>query len=346
MKLNSFFWGAIMIGLLLTSCNSDDDGTPLPKGDYENGILISHEGTTTGVSGSVSYVSDDLIDSEQDVYKATNGEDLGTFQQSIGFNGELAFIVVDNANTITVVNRYTFEKVGSITTELKTPRYIGFANGKGYVTNWGDTGSATDDFIAVVDLSDYTVSSTIPVSEGPEQIVEKNGNLYVSHKGGFSSNNVLTVLDITGNTTTEIEVADNPDELVFDETGNLWVLCGGKFGETAGALVKINTNDNTVVSTMSFSGTDNPELMTYANGKFYYTLNAEVFVWDASSSSLPTEPIISKYFYGIAVKDNSLYLLNAKDFASAGTLDIYDLTTDEETKSIDVGFVPAKIYFN
>jgi len=343
------------IGLVLTSCSDDDDTIFLSDESYENGILISHEGNGT-VSGSVSFISNDLGDSQGDIYNKVNKENLGIYQQSIGFKDNLAFIVVDNANSITVVNRKTFEKVGSITTGLKTPRYITFFNNKGYVTNWGDTLSETDDFIAIVNLENYTVeATTIPVSEGPEQIVEKNGILYVSHKGGLGTNNIVTLINGMDNTTEELEVGDTPDEMIFDEAGNLWVLSEGitVYGEggavldqTPGALVKINTTTNEVETTINFTGTDQPTLMAYEGGVIYYHMDSKVYAMSETSTTLPDTAIVEGSFYGMAVQNNILYTVDAKNFASEGTLKIFDLSNNEETNSFSVGVVPSKIYFN
>ncbi|OED37992.1 hypothetical protein AB832_04805, partial [Flavobacteriaceae bacterium (ex Bugula neritina AB1)] len=298
----------------------------------------------------------DFSEVQNDIYNAANSEDLGVFQQSIGFNNDLAFIVVDNANSITIVDRYTFEKVGSITTGLITPRYITFFNNKGYVTNWGDTASSTDDFIAIVNLEDYTVeSTTIPVSEGPEQIVEKNGTLYVSHKGGFGSNNVVTLISGADHTAQELEVGEKPDEMIFDTSGNLWVLSEGKtvydsdfniIEQTPGALVKINTTTNEIDTTISFTGVDQPSLMTYSDGTIYYYLNSKVYAMSETSMTLPETAIAEGSFYGMEVNNNKLYAVDAKDFASEGTLKVYDLSNNQETNSLSVGIVPAKIYFN
>ncbi len=356
MKLRNLLILSCVIGLLFTSCSDDDDTIFLPSEGFENGILISHEGAFGGVTGTVSYISNDFSEVQNDIYNAANEEDLGVFQQSIGFKDDLAFIVVDNANSITVVDRNTFEKVGSINTGLVTPRYITFFNNKGYVTNWGDTASATDDFVAVINLEDYTVeSTTIPVSEGPEQIVEKNGTLYVSHKGGFGSNNVVTLISGNDYSTEEIEIGEKPDEMIFDASGNLWVLSEGKTvydanfnitEQTPGALVKINTTTNEVDTTLNFSGTDQPSLMVYDNGTIYYYLNSKVYAMNETSTTLPETPIVEGSFYGMAVKSNTLYTVDAKDFASEGTLKVFDLSNNQEINSVSVGIVPAKIYFN
>ncbi|TPN82320.1 YncE family protein [Aquimarina algicola] len=354
MNFKKLLYTGILFGLILSSCSDDDDSMQLPRGEYDNGILISHEGSFSGVSGQVSFVSNDFSDTQDDIYNTVNNETLGIFQQSIGFKDDLAFIVVDNANTITVVNRFTFEKVDQITTGLQTPRYISFIDDKGYVTNWGDTSSATDDFIAIIDLSDYTVSTTIPVSEGPEQMLIKDGLVYVSHKGGFGSNNIVSVIDSNNsNAVKEVEVGDNPDELAFDTAGNIWVLCGGKtdfsvtpFAKTSGTLVKINTSDQTVATTINFTGEEQPELMAYYEGNIYYTLNSKVYKMDESATTLPTESVIDGSFYGMSIRDNKLYAVDAKDFSAKGELKIFDLSNNQETNSFDMGVVPAKIYFN
>lgn len=354
MKLKNLFVLAVF-AFVLSNCSNDDEAVPLPKGDFENGILVSHEGNSN-ISGTTSFVSDDLGTIQDNIYNTINGDDLGIYQQSIGFNQDYAFIVVDNANTITVVNRYTFEKIGAITSGLNKPRYITFYNNKAYVTNWGDTASSTDDFVAVVNLKDLVVESkTISVSLGPERIVEKNGKLYVSHKGAFGSNNILTVIDGNDHTTKEIEVGDNPDELVFDASGDLWVLCGGKtvydsnyqvVEKTPGALVKIDTDKNSIDRRINFEGEDQPGLMSYEAGKIYYSLNSAIYAIDDTSTSLSTSPIVSGSFYGMEVYKNKLYTLDAVDFSSKGVMKVFDLKTNEEIKSVSVGVIPSKIYFN
>jgi len=147
MKMNKLITKLFILSVLfLTSCSTDDDTTSESKGDYENGILISGEGSPSTGTGSVSFVSDDLLTTDNLIYKNVNTTELGTFLQSMAFDDDRAFIVVDNANTITVVDRYTFEELGTITTDLVKPRYMVTIENKGYVTNWGATDDDTDEF--------------------------------------------------------------------------------------------------------------------------------------------------------------------------------------------------------
>lgn len=345
----------LAISLLTFSCTSDDDDIQVvePLGAYENGVLISGEGSGT-VSGSVSYLSSDLTTTENQIYFNVNNETLGVYFQSIGFNGNLAYLVLDNG-TITIVNRYTFEKENTISSGLNVPRYITFSNGKGYVSNWGDGMDSTDDYIAVVDLATNTVENTISVGEGPEQIVVNGNKLYVSHKGGWGMNNIISVINTNDNTVSTITVNDKPDEMIINDEGDLVVLSEGANlywqsppVETSASITKIDMSDDSIISTLTFADGVHPSLMTYNNGTLYYVASDNVYSLTDGASSLPTSSIISLttgYVYGMAVKNNSLYVTDA-DFSGLSELLIYDLSTMNQTGTYDVALGASKIYFN
>jgi len=343
----------LSLSLFFASCSNDDDnnGPSEPLGAYEDGIIVSGESSP---AGTVSFVSEDLTTVENQIYFNVNNESLGMFLQSIAFEDGLAYIVTDNSNTITVVDRYTFEKQGTITTGLSIPRYMTIEDGKGYVTNWGDPGDATDDFIAVVDLATNTVTSTIAVGEGPEQIIEEDDVLYVSHKGGYGSNNIISVINTTTNAlTSTITVNDNPDEMVFNDNGELVVLSSGKAAwtgaETLGAITKINPNTNAVISTMEFATGAHPELMAYSDGNLYYNVGNSIYSISDNATALATTEeftVAASYLYGMSADDGFIYLTDATDFSSAGKLLIYNDATSTLVSTLDVAAAASKIYFN
>ena len=104
--------------------------------------------------------------------------------QSIAFSEDNAYVILNDANSVVVVDRYTFEFVGSINTGFDNPRYMAIVGDKGYITNWGaDTFTTNDDYLAVLDLDTNTLEEeTITLSYGVEQIVAAGNKLYVSHK--------------------------------------------------------------------------------------------------------------------------------------------------------------------
>lgn len=349
MKISKFLLSLFLLSVLLVSCD-DDDEPQLPKGDYENGIIVSGEG---GASGSIYYVSDDFTTTESLIYKKVNGADLGTYLQSIAFDDSRAFIIVDNQNTITVVDRYTFEKIGEIITDLALPRFMTIKGDTGYVTNWGSTSDDSDDFIAVIDLNTNEVTSTISVGNGPERIVEKNGKLYVSHKGAWSTNNIVTVIDIATKATTEIIVKDNPDELFFDNSGNLVVLCEGKAAwtgdETLASIVKISITTNTISSELDFEAGIHPAALVDNASNLYYNIGSKVYEVSQSATVLPTSEFLDSAvttFYGMAVNDGEIFVLDVKDYASESDIKVFDMSSKSNTQTLKGPINASKIYFN
>ncbi|SNR32873.1 40-residue YVTN family beta-propeller repeat-containing protein [Lutibacter agarilyticus] len=356
MKISKFLLSIFLLSVLLVSCD-DDDEPQLPKGDYENGILVSGEGSGAA-SGSITYVSDDFATVEHQIYKQVNaGKELGTYLQSLAFDANNSYVCVDQSNSITVVDRYTFEEKEIISEGLILPRYMTILNGVGYATNWGSASDATDDFVAVIDLDTYDVTSTISVGNGPERIVAKNGKLYVSHKGAWSTNNVVTVIDIASKSTTEIIVKDNPDELFFDNSGYLVVLSEGNtiydgswnvIGQTQGAISKINTSTNNIDQEIVFPEGSNPTLLVTGGMNMYYNLGSKIYKLGNSDSSLPSTEFINTeagYLYGMEANDENLFILDAS-FSGQSTMDIYNLATKAKTISVAAPVSASKIYFN
>ena len=305
-------------------------------------------------NGSISYLSDDLK-IENNVFSALNPEKTkNDIIQCIAFNGDAAYLVVNHSNKIEVVNRYTFKSIATVTANLNNPRFIAFANGKGYVTNWGDPYVATDDYVAVLDLATNTTSATkIPVVEGPEKIIENDGKLYIAHKGGYSQGNSLTVINSTTNSVvTNFVVGDVPSSLIKD-SGTLYVLCDGRPSydgpETAGKIVKVNLSSNTITSTISFPDLTHPGFMDIYNGKLYYTVSKDVYSTTVNATALPTTKIFTaseaSILYGFAVKNDKIYVADAVNYQDPGDIYLYSLT-GTLTNEFSVGVLPNGFYFN
>ena len=64
------------------------------------------------------------------------------------------------------------------------------------------------------------------------------------------------------------------------------------------------------------------------------------------ATTIPTSAIINTTVYGISVNEDKIYVTDAKDYASNGTLKIFDAATNVELREFTVGLIPGKIYFN
>lgn len=354
-KLNKLLFSVIISSAFFVSCNNDDDNNTIkePRGNYDGGLFIVNEGNNGKPNGTISYLSEDLK-IENSVFTLVNTDKTtGDTPQSIGFNGDLAYIVVNGSNKVELVNRYTFKSITTITNGLENPRFIAFANGKGYITNWGDPGDSDDDYVAVLNLATNSVTSKIPVVEGPEKIIENDGKLYVAHKGGWGQGNSLTIINsANNNVATNIVVGDVPSALVKDN-GTLYILCSGKpfyaDVETAGKIVKINLSNNTIASTINFSDLTHPGFLDIENSKLYYTVGRDVYSAAANTTTLPTTAIFSaedvSTVYGFAVKNNKIYISDATNYADPGDIYIYSLT-GTLADDFSVGITPNGFYFN
>lgn len=339
------------LALLFVSCSNDDNNnqtTPI-LADYEKGILITNEGPFNNGSGTITFVSDDFATVEQQVYKNVNGSDLGNVVQSMGFSDSDAYIVVSNSRKIMIADRYSFEKKDSIVTGLENPRYFA-TNGqtKGYVTDWGDPMNNNDDYVAVIDLRTNTITTTISVPFGPEKILNHGNKLYVAHQGGYGFNHLISV--ISGNSVERsITVGDVPNSMTV--VGDyLYVLGSGKpdysGNETSGSLTKIDLNTDQVVEIFSFMATDHPTGLTSDGSQLLYNLNGKIYTTNSTSISLPGTPIIDGFFYAMEARNGMLYATDAKDFASRGSLYVYNLSTNQQVQDIQTGIIPGGIYFN
>jgi YVTN family beta-propeller protein len=354
MKLHKLILTAIAGSLLFVSC-SDDDNKDVPSGAYDNGVLILNQGKFLGGNSSVSFLSDAMT-IENNIFATVNsGAVLGDTGQDMGFNGDLAYIVLNVSNKIEIVNRYTFAKVATIAAGLTNPRYIAFENGKAYVTCWGDGTVATDDYVAVIDLSTNAVSSTIAVAEGPEKIIEENGKLYVAHAGGYNFGNTVTVIATSNNTVaTTITVGDSPNSLEV-ENGNLYVMSGGlpswTGGETPGQLDVISLGTNAVTKTIDFPTTDHPSNLVIEDNNIFYTVGNEAYTMAITSTTLPSASLFNTEdqeafsLYAFAVEDGHIYVGDAGDFASDGKVFVYSLSGTLQN-TFSVGVSPAGFYFN
>ncbi len=355
MKFNKLLLTALAGSFFFVSCSDDDSNNNAPSGAYDNGMLILNQGGFGHGDSDVSFLSDDMV-LENNIYSAVNsGSFLGDTGQDIGFKGDLAYIVMNNSHTIEIVNRYTFAHVATIDEGLDNPRYIAFVNNKAYVTNWGEGFVTTDDFVAVIDLSNNTVTSEIAVAEGPERIIEEDGKLYVSHKGGYGYGNSITVINSSTNAVvTSIPVGDVPNTME-EENGKLYVMCEGKpswaGGETAGSLVVINLSNNTVATTMAFTGSSHPTNLLIEDNKIYFTEGSDIYSMAQNAVTLPAEPLFSteeQGVYGVsafAVKDGHIYVGDALDFSANGKVYVY-MADGMLHQTFTVGVIPAGFYFN
>lgn len=347
----------LSITFFLNSCDDDTDCCPMPEpeAEFESGILVLNEGNFGSANASVSFVNPDNQENSPLIFSNINGMPLGDTAQSMEMHEALAIIVVNVSNKIEIVNRYTFESLGTINTNLMNPRFAEVINNKLFVTNWGDGTNPDDDFVAVFDIMDFSFIESIPVAEGPEKMISANNSLYIAHKGGFSFNNIVSLIDAGTNAViNEIEVGDMPNSM-FIQGNDLWVLASGKPSyadvETAGELSRIDLGSNEVVEFLEFpESTVHPDNLQISGSEAYFTIGKSVFKYDLDGS-LPDSAEFTleeaSVLYGFEIYENRIYVASPRaDFTGDGNLYIYDLNDGGLIDQYSTGINPNGIYFN
>jgi hypothetical protein len=334
---------------------SEDDMTVtqlnvITEGAFTGGYFVCNQGNYGQGNATLTYVNPSG-EISQNVYQQVNGESLGDTAQSMYFAGNNGYIVVNNSHKVIVVNRHTLEKITEISgTVINNPRYFIAEGNTGYISNWGDAQNPNDDFIAVLDLNTHLVTGTISVGEGPENMIIKDGKLYVNLKGGWGYGHEVTVVDISDNTViNHIDLgADVPNGIIEDANGDLLVLCGGKPSwtqdETNGRIVRISGGN--ITASYDFETGQHPDFISLDGGSLYFFMGGKVYAMAEDFSSYSEVSGMDGFYYYMTANAGKLYTLDAGDYASEGTLKVFDLSSGNVSVTYDTGIIPGYVAFN
>ncbi len=343
---------------LFTSCKKDDaENNQTPVQGYLGQMLVINEGAFGSSNGSIDFIHPQTGKRTDNVFTRANNRPLGDVVQSVAKRGNLIFITVNNSQKVEVVHAASFKSIRTITGFL-SPRYLlPLNNQKAYVTDWGDNS------IKIVSLSSYSITGSIPVNQnGPEQLVETGGKVFVVNSGGFSDDSTLTVIDpVTDQIIQTLTVGVNPNSIASDVNGKLWILCGGDIGpdwtggtadDIGGRLLRINPQNYSIELDIPFSQHQHPMKLSIRQGtELYFLLGINGYegspvIMSISDTSLPV-PLVNKNFYGLGFyPDNGdLYAGFAPSFIQSGYVFRYT-RTGVFIDSIKAGIGPSGFLFN
>ena len=245
---NIRFWAMfIAFTVVLASCGGKDPEPTVQP--YESGVFITHEGAFSGGTGTVSFYNRMVGGLKNDIFGTENsGAAIGNILQSMTIANGKAYLVVNNANRITIVDALTFKYQDSISGTI-LPRYLLTIDDKtAFVSEWGKDGLAGA--VKVLDIATKKFTKTIATGKGAERMLRVGTAVWTVNNGGFDSDSTVAVIDVaTQVVSSKIQVGVSPNSLVQDVNGDVWVLCGGSFGKTNAKLVQIK--NNAVVATLA-----------------------------------------------------------------------------------------------
>lgn len=364
-KINQKIVATLLLCLSVVACKKEEDKNN-DKGTYiESGsAIVTNEGGFLNNNGSVSFINRDGVVSNYIYESANGGINLGDVVQSYTRVGDKGIICVNNSQKIEIVDARTFKHIATIidTTASQHTSYVRYAlgvtNTKAYVTNGNMDGE-----VVVINLTTNTISNSINVGKGPEQLAQVGNSVYVCNSGGWDVDSTVSVINTTTDAVSAtINVGDIPTKIVKDAQNNIWVLCAGQSDYSAwpditkltpSKLVKINTTSNTIEKSFTLinSGSLSYELNLAIgdNGnKIYYSISDKVFALDITATTLPASSIISgRSFYGLAVSPitNQVWGLQVPNLSSGGYVFRFN-ASGSLIDSLQVGIGPNNVSFN
>jgi len=282
-------------------------------------VIVLNEGNFFSANGSL-----DVFDITQDQIENSVYSANATIQHAVFYEDKI-YLVTNAPDRLDIFNG-DLESEATIDQGFDNPIDFAAVGTTGFVSNWGDINTAftdnPDSYIAILDLETLTVTDSVLLSQRPQNLIAHNDMVYIALEGGSA----VSVLNPTDLSLVDITVAPGPSELVLDGTGNVWSLC------TSGALVEINTVDNSAGTTidglttagftekMAINGSGN---IIYFLGGTNDSFTGLTTVYQVDLNTQQVSPLVEGGFalYGIGVnpESNEIYIGDSNAFQSTGT---------------------------
>lgn len=352
MKITNRYLLFLLLVISLIGCEEDDEQ---PKGKYETGVLVINEGNFSANNGSVTWYDPTSKTAEQNIFKAPGNTFAGKVLQSLTISGDKAYAVANGEHKIEVLDAKTFQSVSTIMNDdIFSPRYVQVIGNKAYISVWGPFDSnfmLVDSYVLVYDLNTNIVVTTIDTDEGTENLLYDGKYLYASNYN-YGASNTVAVIDPQDNSLVkQITLDAGPAGMTLDSSGKLWVITTGNYLGNDGKLFRINTTTLAVDKTIELGANPNSDLdissdkqsIIYSVGNSIYKIGLNES--SANSASLVVESdATALYAIGVNPANGDIYVGDAVDFASPGTVFVYGM--DGTLKhSFGAGIDPGQFVF-
>ncbi|MDH6250549.1 hypothetical protein M2347_000276 [Chryseobacterium sp. H1D6B] len=318
-RLLQLFFALLL--LFNISCNSDSEFTQ--DVFYGNGILIANEGNFGTPNADVTFLSGDLNLKQDNIFSSNNsGANLGDVLQSITFNGGRAFLLLNNSNKIQVVDRYTFKKLGEITEQLSSPRYMAIANNFIYVTNDKYNG---EKYVTVYNAGSFSFVKKIPFTDTAERIVEAGGNVFVQNASFGFGNKITSINTSTNSILSVITLPNGNINKTISSNSNVYTIAAG----TADSYIYQISNAGNIVKTTTLTGITNATNLEIYNGKYYFSSGNNVYAMDMNATAVPTTPLFTvtansySTLYGFNIVNGLIFTSDANGFTQDSKITVY-----------------------
>ena len=370
----------IITTLVFASCRGDEviilsesEGIEGAKDVNANpyGFYLLNEGNMGSNKASLDFMDFTTGVYHHNIYAERNPnvvKELGDVGNDAQIYDNKLWLVINASHKVEVVEAKTAKRIDDI--DVPNCRYVVFDGDYAYVSSYvttiiGDI-NAQEGAVFKIDTKTLEIVGEVKVGRQPEEMVIKNGYLYVANSGGYNSDNYdNTVSVIRLSTFTQIEkkeVAINLHRMRLDKNGKIWVLSRGDYYTMPPQLFRLETNSNGTIKSVENTGLlcsnfeicDNEIYMYNApyqgnsmSSNITYSI-ADIETFDVVEENFikdGTENLI-KIPYAIKVNPSTkeVFICDAKNYVSSGTITCY---SPQGTKrwSVFTGDIPSSITF-
>lgn len=309
------------------------------------------------------YIRDVFTEYNPEVVKGLGdtGNDVQVYKGKV-------FVVVNGSHKVEIMDAYSMKRLAQV--DVPNCRFIAFDGNCAYVTSYvakdKEALKTQKGALYRIDLDTYKVTGQVTVGYQPEQLVIMDGKAYVANSGGYVAgyDDTVSVVDLKSmKVEYNIEVAVNLALMLVDAEGTIWVSSQGNYSDVSSTLnylvkkgdkYELGGSVNVPVSSMALAGdkiyvigsTYTNTNGTWALTTTYNIVNAKTrelesgsFITDGTESDITTA-----YTVTVNPGNGDIYVTDAKDYVSSGTLHCYT-GSGKHKWSVRTGDIPDRIAF-
>ena len=327
-KMKNLLYILMAVAMITTSCKKDkptQDDTTSEAYDLRDGLWWINEGAFNGNNGSI-----DVITSEgriaKDAFKQSNGSGLGDILQRVNVIGDKAVAVVNGSNQVVIMNTADM-KVIRVITDLDYPRDAIIVDDVIYIAQGALGGK-----VGKYNVGSGALLDEVNVGQGPERLLENNGQLWVLNSGGWAVDNTISIVDLGSFSVVQnIVVHDRPLDVEFDEISNkVMVLCSGDIlydanwnvtGHTASAIYWIDAvGFNFSYFELADQGVHPKSIAWSKTRSELYLANQGIDVFDEQGNEICNGCWTGDAYTVDADNDGNVWITSTPDFSSDGIM--------------------------
>ena len=371
-----------LLVMFVVACRTDEilppaqyDSLPIGATPHSNpmGMYLLNEGNMGSNKATIDYVDFENGVYMRNLYAERNPnviKELGDVGNDLQIYGSKLYAVLNSSHKIEVMDARTLVRIGQI--DIANCRYINFYEGNAYVTSYVGPISidpnAQPGAVYCVDTTSLAITGKCTVGYQPEEMAFLDGRIYIANSGGYRKpnyDNTLSVVDVESmKQIQKITVAPNLHRVRKDAYGRLWVSSRGDEASIPSRLFVLDYKDSSSRDMVVTDTLDTPcsEMCISGDSLYFYSLawsdrlerNVITYgIIDVRTKQLLTDRFITDGTdekidkpYGIAINPSNgdIFVTDAKNYVSSGTLHCYDREGRKQW-SMRTGDIPAHMVF-